>query len=106
MKKIIVNIIKFRIFQVLTGFLSMLGAYCYAELGIAIMKSGGDYAYIHEAFGSVFAFLRLWTEALIVRPCSQAIVALTFSYYVMEPLFPDCEQPQIAVRLLAVVCIS
>ncbi|CAE1174590.1 Large neutral amino acids transporter small subunit 2,Asc-type amino acid transporter 1,Y+L amino acid transporter 1,Cystine/glutamate transporter,Large neutral amino acids transporter small subunit 1,Y+L amino acid transporter 2,b(0,+)-type amino acid transporter 1 [Acanthosepion pharaonis] len=42
---------------------------------------------------------------MIVRPCSQAIVALTFSYYVIEPLFPDCEQPAIPVTLLAVIAI-
>lgn len=30
-------------------------------------------------FGPFFAFIRLWIECMIVRPCSQAIVALTFS---------------------------
>lgn len=93
------------IIWVLCGLFSMIGAYCYAELGTSIMKSGADYAYIYEAYGPFLAFLRLWVECMIVRPCSQAIVALTFSYYVIEPLFPDCEQPDVAVRLLAVVCI-
>lgn len=87
------------------GLFSLIGAYCYAELGTAIVRSGADYAYIYEAFGPFLAFLRLWVEAMIVRPCSQAIVALTFAYYVIEPLFPGCEQPDSAVRLLAVVCI-
>ena len=88
------------------GIFSMIGAYCYAELGTAIVRSGADYAYIFEAFGPFLAFLRLWVESMIVRPCSQAIVALTFAYYVIEPLFPDCEQPDIAVRMLAALCIS
>ena len=87
------------------GIFSLVGAYCYAELGTAIVRSGADYAYMFEAFGPFLAFLRLWVEAMVVRPCSQAIVALTFSYYVVEPLFPDCEQPDSAVRLLAAVCI-
>ncbi|XP_012934927.1 Y+L amino acid transporter 2-like [Aplysia californica] len=89
----------------LSGIYSMIGAYCYAELGTSIVRSGADYAYIFEAFGPFLAFLRLWVECMIVRPCSQAIVALTFAAYVIEPLFPDCEQPDVAVRLLAVVCI-
>lgn len=93
------------IIWVLCGLFSMIGAYCYAELGVSIARSGADYAYIFEAFGPFCAFLRLWVECMIVRPCSQAIVALTFAYYVIEPLFPDCSQPDTAVRLLAVVCI-
>lgn len=93
------------IIWVACGLFSMIGAYCYVELGTSIIKSGADYAYMYEAFGPCIAFLRLWVECMIVRPCSQAIVALTFSYYVIEPLFPDCDQPDIAVRLLAVVCI-
>jgi len=91
---------------VLCGLFSMVGAYCYAELGTSITRSGADYAYILEAFGPFLAFLRLWVECMIVRPCSQAIVALTFAYYVIEPLFPGCEQPNSSVVLLAVVCIT
>ena len=87
------------------GLFSMIGAYCYTELGTAIVRSGADYAYMYEAFGPFVAFLRLWIECMIVRPCSTAVVALTFANYVIEPLFPTCPQPEVAVRLLAVLCI-
>ncbi|XP_071442096.1 Y+L amino acid transporter 2 isoform X1 [Hetaerina americana] len=90
---------------VVSGVFSMFGAYCYAELGCAISKSGADYAYIMDTFGPFLAFVRLWIECMIVRPCSQAIVALTFSVYALKPFFPDCEPPDQSVRLLAVCCI-
>jgi solute carrier family 7 L-type amino acid transporter-like protein len=88
-----------------SGIFSMIGAYCYAELGTIIKRTGADYAYIMVTFGPFLAFIRLWVECIIVRPCSQAIVALTFSIYATKPFFPECEPPDEAVRILAAVCI-
>ncbi|GIY08887.1 y+L amino acid transporter 2 [Caerostris extrusa] len=73
--------------------------------GCMITKTGADYAYIMESFGPFVAFLRLWVECMIVRPCSQAIVALTFSFYVLRPMYPDCDPPDTAIRFLACICI-
>jgi len=89
----------------ISGFFSMVGAYCYAELGCMIKKSGADYAYIMTTFGPFLAFIRLWVECMIVRPCTQAIVSLTFAMYILKPFFPDCDPPTESVRLLAAVCI-
>lgn len=70
-----------------------------------ISKTGADYAYIKEAFGPFLAFIRLWVECMIVRPCSQAIIALTFSVYLLKPFFNDCDPPESTTKLLAAACI-
>lgn len=90
---------------VLCGMLSMIGALCYAELGTAIPKSGGDYAYIHEAFGPLPAFLFLWVALVVINPTGNAITALTFAQYILTPFFPTCSPPDSAVKLLAAVVI-
>ena len=43
---------------------------------------------------------------VIIRPTAQAIVALTFANYALQPIFPTCESPDALVKLLAALCIS
>ena len=80
------------------GFLSMIGALCYAELGTSIPKSGGDYAYIGEAFGSLPSFLYLWDSVFIFVPATNAIMGLTVANYLVQPFFPACAPPDAALR--------
>ena len=90
----------------LCGLLCCVGAMCYAELGTAILTSGADYGYIMAAHGDLPAFLFLWAMLVIVVPTANAITALTFAKYVLEPLFATCDNPDLAERLLAVLCLS
>lgn len=89
------------IIWVVCGIFVGIGSYCYAELGTLIHKSGADYAYIMEAFGPFLAFIRLWIESVVVRPCTATIVALTFAIYMLRPFYPDCDPPAGSTQLLA-----
>lgn len=87
------------------GVLATIGGLCYAELGTSIPKSGGDYAYIREAFGPLPAFLYLWVSLLIIMPCGNAIAGITFANYILHPFYSHCEKPENAVRLLSALVI-
>ncbi|KAK9539385.1 hypothetical protein VZT92_004495 [Zoarces viviparus] len=90
---------------VTTGIITAIGALCYAELGVTIPKSGGDYSYVNDIFGGLAGFLRLWIAVLVIAPTNQAVIALTFSNYVLQPLYPSCLPPESGMRLLAAVCL-
>ncbi|XP_026340078.2 asc-type amino acid transporter 1 [Ursus arctos] len=90
---------------VLGGGVTALGSLCYAELGVAIPKSGGDYAYVTEIFGGLAGFLLLWSAVLIMYPTSLAVISMTFSNYVLQPVFPNCIPPATASRALSMACL-
>lgn len=68
-----------------------------------IPKSGGDYAYIGAAFGPLPAFLYLWVALLILVPTGNAITAITFAQYLLQPFWPTCTVPTAAVVLFAAI---
>uniref|UniRef100_A0A8C5K1H3 Solute carrier family 7 (cationic amino acid transporter, y+ system), member 10 n=1 Tax=Jaculus jaculus TaxID=51337 RepID=A0A8C5K1H3_JACJA len=90
---------------VLGGGVTALGSLCYAELGVAIPKSGGDYAYVTEIFGGLAGFLLLWSAVLIMYPTSLAVISMTFSNYVLQPVFPNCIPPATASHVLSMACL-
>ncbi|KAI3380665.1 hypothetical protein SNEBB_002659 [Seison nebaliae] len=89
-----------------SGITAFMGANCYGELGVAIPRSGGDYSYFQEICGPFWAFLRLYCDAIIIRPSAAAVNALAFAYYLLEPIYGNCGgAPSGAIRLLAIFLI-
>jgi APA family basic amino acid/polyamine antiporter len=57
------------------GLLSLFGAMSYAELAAMKPRVGGEYAFLHDAYGPLTAFLYTWTWTTIAKPASIATIA-------------------------------
>ena len=71
------------------GLFTILGANCCAELAAMMPKAGGQYVFLREAFGSLWAFLFGWTQFLIIQTGINAAVAIAFAKY-LGSLVPGC----------------
>jgi APA family basic amino acid/polyamine antiporter len=77
------------------GGLALCGALCIAELAAALPASGGDYVYLHAAYGPLAAFLTGWVSFLIGFAAPIAASAFASASYLLAPL----ELPPAAARL-------
>jgi APA family basic amino acid/polyamine antiporter len=66
---------------VAAGVLSLFGALSYAELGAALPQAGGEFVYMHRAYGPLFGFLYSWTQFIIAKTASIAAIATGFVLY-------------------------
>ncbi len=63
------------------GLLSLFGVLGYAELGAAIPEAGGEYVYLHRAYGPLMGFLYGWTQFFVAKTASIAAIATGFVIY-------------------------
>ena len=74
----------------LGGVITLVGAVCYAELGSARPNAGGEYSFLHEAYGSKIAVFFAWARCSVIQPGAIAAVAFVMGDYanVVLPLGP------------------
>ena len=86
---------------VIGGIVSLLGALSIAELAAAYPEAGGQYAYLREAYGTVWAFLYGWANFAVINTASIAAIAVGFSRYIgyFVPL------SEAAIRIVAILSI-
>jgi basic amino acid/polyamine antiporter, APA family len=75
------NEIQFISFWVLGGFISMMGALCYAELSSAMPDSGGEYYFLSKAFGPATGFFLSWGRMTVIQTGSVALIAFILGDY-------------------------
>lgn len=59
----------------------LIGALCYAELASAYPDAGGEYHFLHRAFGPGLAFMFAWARLAVVQTGAIAAVAFVFGDY-------------------------
>jgi APA family basic amino acid/polyamine antiporter len=66
------------------GFLSLVGALCYAELASTYPRSGGDYVYLTRAYAPWVGFLFGWAQMAVILTASIGMMAYVFADYAVR----------------------
>ena len=69
---------------ILGGLISLVGALCYSELTTAYPHPGGDYHFLHRAYGRNTAFLFGWARFAVITTGSIALLAFVFGDYMQQ----------------------
>jgi APA family basic amino acid/polyamine antiporter len=83
---------------ILGGFIVLLGALCYAELGAAFPKAGGPYVYLGRGLGPLWGFLFGWMSSFLDRPVAMAGLGAGIIRF-MSFFFPALGEPLWTGRL-------
>ncbi|MGH7813254.1 MAG: APC family permease [Candidatus Binataceae bacterium] len=72
-----------------SGAMTIAGALAYGELAGMMPEAGGQYVYLREAYGGVWAFMFGWTLLLVIQTGTIAAVAVAFARFagVIWPVF-------------------
>jgi APA family basic amino acid/polyamine antiporter len=104
------------------GALAFAGAMAYAELAALRPRAGGEYVYLHEAYGPLAAFLTGWTSFIAGFSGAIAASAVAFAEYLGHflpaakdvtplltiplPVFPLVLSPQSLVALAVIAGLT
>ena len=61
-------------------------------------NTGGQYVFLREAFGNLWAFLFGWTQFLIIQTGINAAVAIAFAKY-LGSLVPGCGEKDVLATI-------
>ena len=87
------------------GLVALTGALCYAELGTAYPRAGGDYVYLTRAYGSWAGYLFGWSQLVIIRPGDVALLAFVFGRYA-ETLYAPFDNCRAFYAAAAIVVLT
>jgi APA family basic amino acid/polyamine antiporter len=87
------------------GVIALLGAFAYAELASLRPETGGQYAYLRDAYHPALAFLYGWALLLVMQSGGMAAVAATFAKYTVELTGVPIPDSVLAALVLAALTV-
>lgn len=90
---------------ILGGLISIVGALCYAELAASYPHAGGEYHFLHRAYGKNVSFVFGWSRMVVLQTGSIALLAFVLGDYAAQ-LFPMDDHMPALVAGLAVVVLT
>ena len=90
---------------VLGGFIMLVGALCYAELGSAHPDAGGEYHYLSRAYGKPIGLLFAWARGTVIQTGAIAAVAFVYAEYASN-ILPLGTYGNAIHALVAIVAIT
>ena len=78
----------------IAGLLTLAGAVTYAELGAMFPEAGGQYLYLREAYGRLWAFLFGWTSFWIIQTGAIAFLAVAAAEVMLGLAVPGAANAQ------------
>jgi amino acid transporter len=80
------NPVEYIFMWLMGGFISLMGAFCYAELASAYPDTGGEYTYLKTNYGRAVGFIFIWSRMIIIQTGSIAIISLVIGDYITSIL--------------------
>jgi APA family basic amino acid/polyamine antiporter len=88
------------------GFVALLGAACFAELGAMFPRSGGQYVYLEKGFAPWTGFLFGWTLFSTIQTGALAAVSYTCARFIGHfVLLSDLETSFLAAALIGLLSL-
>jgi APA family basic amino acid/polyamine antiporter len=89
---------------VVGGLTALCGALCYAELGAALPRSGGEYNFLTEIYHPAAGYISGWVSATIGFAAPTALAAITFGTY-LSSVFPVLSATWLACALVVALTV-
>ena len=80
------------------------GAFCYAECGARLPKTGGFYIFYREVYGAPVAFVAGWAALLVTYPASLAAISLIFARYLGQ-IIPGIADTNVGAALVGALAL-